>query len=345
MPAVPVVAVGRFIVRGGGSDPDSDRAHVLALQGLLKVKLTEFKEGMSIYQKPSKHPIPQIPMANAPYTVRITAKSKLGKVTSSIGRKARKQRRRGKSKKKLTGVRGWLSKKRSAYHMKKLAWAKGGEAFMKNQRTRMITFKSDAYRIFGKSLGSKTKTPDKGVIDLRKKIRESKWGKKLRIFKKGTKSKRPSLNLMDRVAPVRRERKRRRKKIGRKPAPKDILVKPGRLRRAAARGLRWNGSLSQGAVVLSWGIPSIGGGRFVNYASEVEINPNAGRLEGSALSPYVKRTIMWLQSEMRRIATISNAEAIRTDVQNAESDPEENLEEGTSESTMPIKVVFLSISG
>jgi len=287
MGAIPKTFVGKFVWVGDNKKlVDASRTQ---LNDTLILGIDALKHEMMFpYQHPKRNPAPKIPMAKDDYTVTISPLTRVKhRARAAKARKKAKERKmkgvpKSKKKRKWGGIQ-ILSKARTQYFLKKQSWVKGRGAAI--------------YDRLSKKRKKKLAERRKAGREHFKKMRDSKLGKVMGFGRRRKRGRKPKIRLgiLDRVAPIRRPRRSKAPKQ----ADKEIIVKPGRLRRYSGRGLSHEGSLFKGGISVFWGVPQMGGGRFYNYASDVERNPNAGAKEGSGKSPYVKRTMQFVAEECR----------------------------------------------
>ena len=289
MGAIPKTFIGKFVWVGDnkkiqdGSKTTLDETLTLAVSALKH-------DMMYPYKTPKRNPSPKIPVAFEDYVVDITPlhKVKHRNRAAKSRRKKKERKMKGvrdkKKKSKFKGVQV-LSEARTGWYQFKHKWVTGrGKAIFerlnKRQRKRLKENREAGKEHF-------------------RKMRESKLGKILGIGRRRKRGRKPKIRLgiLDKLAPIKRPRKTKMRQ-----GTKKITVKPGRLRRYSGRGLSWEGSLFRGGLAVYWGVPQMGGGRFYNYASDVEMNPKAGSREGSGKSPYVKRTMNYVAEECRIMA-------------------------------------------
>ena len=248
-------------------------------------------------------------MAAEPYGVNITPISQLERAAAAMER--RMNRSTQKVKKKTGGGKGFLSRlrrrgitARTRYHMAKNNWVKHwsdrGTGQIVNWRGQTRTERNEARK---KKLKKRREQLDM--------FRKSAIGRALGYGKEQKRGRKPKLSLgYARLFPIRRSRakgKRTGKLRGR------IFVMPGRLRKSAAQGIKWDGTDAfTGGIRVKWGIHkiwrsgSVGRGVVVNYAHTVEHNPNAGKAEGTGRSPYVATMRGYLAEECRAMTIAIN---------------------------------------
>jgi len=299
MAGIPVKPLGKFVFVGRREAIDD--VLMMEIQREIEIQLAALKEGMMVYQRP-RRPIPsaRIPMAAAPYRVSLTKISKVLEreklLLKKSGLKSR-SRLSPKGRKKIGGLRGFIIRRRNEYHIFKRNWVKmwakpTGEKW--SWKTRNMTEEQlEKYRIDKKEKMRKRK-------EMYSALERSGVGKFFGFRSVIKRGKKPKMKFLDKIFPIQRRRSRLSGKT--KPGTITVLVKPGRLRRAAGRGLIWHGNAFVEGVTVQWGIPYIGGGRFYNYAKDVEMNPSAGMREGSGHSPYVERVRKLLVQECKTIS-------------------------------------------
>lgn len=286
MGAIPLRPVGKFVFVG--DNQKADYTSKSSIDFTVKALLQDLYDGMFIYQQPTRHPTPGIPMAAKDYPVTITPMSVLKhRQRAALQRQKRrlgvKTKKPARKKTKTKFKVGLLSKWRTRYHMFKGQWMKS------KRHWNVMRINRDKQR----ELREKRKAFNARFA----KFKDTRLGKLLRIGKgKKRRGKTFKFGILDRIAPIQRGRTTKKRDTS-----KTITVKPGRLRRASARGLRWEGSTFAGGMIIRWGVPLIGGGRFYNYASEVEMK-NRPALKGRGAAPYVKRTMIYLAEECRLMA-------------------------------------------
>jgi len=292
--AVSVREIGRFVYVGPKEYRGEDIE--LMLENNIRLLLEELYDGMiKPYQTPTRHPVPQIPMAAADYKVTITSKRKVDELLKKQGRKkyarrkVRKKVTHGKFKETMLGMREYLIGRRLSYHMFKRKWRE--------------RWKKDS-ELSAKQLARIQKRKDARMK--LKKLSKTRLGKLLGIGYKQKRGRKPKISFgYDKLIPLSRTRKTPNKR--KRGFSKTIIVKPGRLRRYAGRGLVWHGAIFAKGISVKWGIPQMGGGRFFNYSMAVERNPKAGTREGTGKSPYVRRVMEYISSECQIMERGMNA--------------------------------------